>query len=102
MDIYLTSEDAKAMRLGLGLTLDELAIESHMSKAEISGIETGYRKYSEQKMLLLQFVFEKLYSVYDSYEAVARMAMGKQFGKRINTKEKYEHYLKKLSTLKDS
>ena len=102
MEIYLNGRDAKAMRLGLGLTLAQVAEESYLSSQELSQLENDARdNIPKGKYLLLQFVYEKLYSKYDTEEALARMAMGKIFGKRIKTQELYEHYLKELKNLKD-
>jgi hypothetical protein len=102
MDIYLDKDNLKAMRLGLGLTIEELGDISYMTISQLALMEAkGHdgSHTSEARWLLMQLVLEKLYSEYTDEEKELRITLGKTFGKRINTKRKLEKYTKELYSI---
>jgi hypothetical protein len=90
------------MRLGLGLTIEELGDISYMTRSQLALMECKGRDdshTSEARWLLMQLVLEKLYSEYTDEEKELRITLGKTFGKRINTKHKLEKYTEELYSI---
>jgi transcriptional regulator with XRE-family HTH domain len=90
------------MRLGLGLTMEELGDISYMTRSQLARMESKGRDddhTSEARWLLMQLVLEKLYSEYTDEEKELRITLGKTFGKRINTKYKLKKYTEELYSI---
>lgn len=98
--IKIIDKDLKSMRLGLGMTLPEVASKTYLTKQTISNIEL---KKIENKSTeyLIRIVLSNLYSNFSEEDINIRISMG-ELGISVKSKNDIEVFKKKLAQLTSS
>ena len=90
----LTGKEVRARRLGLGMSVQDLAEKTYLSKQTILNIENK-EKVSKSTLYLLELVTDKLYENYSVDEKEKRILLGTAgFDLRLFKKEVVKGFIK--------